>query len=93
MSLYSKLNAIVDRYKGDLLLVREFVNSTLENLDDLGKILERQKGDLANEDLEALLAVGEALREAADETLKQAANESPGRQKKSWEKRFKPQQE
>jgi hypothetical protein len=57
----------VRRYKGDILIIRDFVNSTYETLDDLGKVFEEHKSELTNEDAEALVAIAEALKEAADE--------------------------
>jgi hypothetical protein len=89
MSLYKELNAIVERYKGDLLLIRKFVNSTLEGLDNARKIVERHKDNITDEDLKALLAVARALKETANETLTRRANNLPRGRKKNWGKTIK----
>jgi hypothetical protein len=70
MSLYSKLDGIVKNYQGDILIIRDFVNSTYETLDNLSKVFDEHKSELTNEDAEALVAIAEALRQVADEGLR-----------------------
>jgi hypothetical protein len=62
----TKLDRVVRRYKGDIALINEFIDSTMATLGDLEKVFEQGRDRLTPEDSKVLRALAKALTEASD---------------------------